>query len=313
MAKKKMVVTVLGCGHVGSSIAWLLMDDNRFNLDINIMCDTEVNEGRLMELKHCQAFHHKHRLYINNAEMFHESDVVFHAAAVKRKIIGSRMEVLKENMEVTDKVFRGVRFKKDVRIIVLSNPVDIISWYTWKVTGLEHWQVIGSGTLIDSVRMAAIVAERMGLQSSDVFARVVGEHGETMTPLISQLRVKGNTIDHKYLNDEDFIHSVRQETIFAARKIKLTQEATYMGIAECAVRMMDALFQKDETFNWPASVLLPDACNIKLKVQTPIYISVPLILGNKKYKVDNSVELTEREWSQLRVSAIYLENIIKGL
>lgn len=279
-------------------------------MEVNIMEPSPHNNGRVLELQHCQVLHPENKLYINNKERFMESDVIFHTSGVNRKIIGSRMEVALDNITITKGVFGGCNFKNDPLVIVVSNPVDIVSYFTAKLPCLNPQKVIGTGTLLDSIRFSSAIANRYQVQGSDVKAMVLGEHGETMTLLFSQVKISGKTPEDEMFGNKDFRTIIRDETIFAAREIKKTQEATFAGVSECAVKIMDVYFS-DQPEMMPVSVSVPKELMERLHIRQPIFYSLPMEVGNKKIEFKNHLMYTEEEWSQLRFSAMYLENVIK--
>ncbi|MBX7095286.1 MAG: hypothetical protein K1X56_11210, partial [Flavobacteriales bacterium] len=137
MDQRVLRVSIVGCGKVGASIAWLLLNKRQMPMEVNIMEPSPHNNGRVLELQHCQVLHPENKLYINNKERFIESDVIFHTSGVNRKIIGSRMEVALDNITITKGVFGGCNFKNDPLVIVVSNPVDIVSYFTAKLPCLN--------------------------------------------------------------------------------------------------------------------------------------------------------------------------------
>lgn len=311
MKQEKLRVTVLGCGAVGSTVVHLLLNDHRFAMEINIMEPSEHNEGRILELFHCQVLHPHHALYLNDQERFSRADVVFHCAGVSRKIIGSRMEVLKENLEISAALFRNVKFENDPYILVVSNPVDLVAFFVREWTSVSENKVFGTGTLLDSMRMSAAIASHLNLQGSEVQALVVGEHGETMVPLFSQLKIAGVKAVGQWTGNQEWVDTIRKETVFAARKIKQTQSCTYFGVAEAAVRLMDVLLNKTEQFVFCASTVITPELRNKFNLTESIFLSLPLQFSEGKLLPVQLDQISELEWSQWRVSAIYLEKAVQ--
>jgi len=305
------VITIVGCGKVGASIALLLLQQKKAGRIINIMEPMAGRQGHIMELLHCQVMHPDTVIKINDTNCFSESNVIIHTAGIMQKIIGSRMEVARGNIEMAVQIYRDVVFSNDPVMIVVSNPVDVISYFISQYAQIPSNRIIGTGTLIDSFRMAANIAKYFGVNGSEVSAMVIGEHGETMVPVFSSVLVRNKPLGKQYLKDARFIQEIRTETIFAARNIKRTQSATYLGIADATVFLLDKLNSSAECI-LPASVMLPIGIKERLNISEDLFLSFPLKISGGNWTIQLP-ELEESEWSQLRVSAIYLEGVVNGL
>jgi L-lactate dehydrogenase len=310
MPDHSQTITVVGCGKVGALIALLLLRENKSRF-INVMEPASMRQGHIMELMHAQTLHPKTKLSINDEKRFASSDIIIHTAGVNQKIIGSRMEVARGNIDLATKVYNDQEFERNPLMIVVSNPVDVISYFIAQMTNIHPERIIGTGTLVDTLRMSAIIGKFFGVQGSEVRSMVIGEHGETMVPVFSGVSVRNKPLGKQYLKDERFIQEIRSETIFAARNIKRTQGATFIGIADATVYLLNCLLSPEEKII-PASIMLPFAIKERLNIQEDLFLSLPLRIKNEQWSIVLP-ELNEDEWSQLRVSAIYMESVLNGI
>lgn len=295
------IITVIGLGNVGQTIVQNLLMFNRSSFIINIMDPANVH-GSILDLQHALVVEKKHQLYYNNTQLFEQSDYVFHTAGPYFELGASRLSVTDKSIKMTYKIFESISFQKAPFIIVISNPVDIISYHVWKATGLPQQKVFGVGTYLDTVRFQHYLAEAFNVSTSDVEAIVLGEHGDSQVPICSQLRIK-NT-DTNTADALEKINKAILQTPKAAYQIRLTQGATKFGVSTCAIKMFLAILENKPLFA-QASVLLNQENRTELN-SPELYISVPVLIDGEGVKQFSLVGLTNKEKNQLAKSAMIL-------
>lgn len=305
------IVSITGLGNVGSSVLFSLMQTDRKTC-FNIIDPNKLIEGKLLDLNH--AFHINdtpHKMYINDFEIYQNSDYIIHTAGAQNKPNTSRLEVLEENRKVTEELFKSHQFKPSCKIIVVSNPVDIISYYTWQYSGVKSSNIIGTGTLLDSKRLEYEISSALTHKTEDISAMVLGEHGDSQVAIFSNCFI-GN---QKLFNDKLFscneLNELANRTIKSAHRIRKTQESTHYGVAQCVVKIINDLHSNVKQY-YPLSVLTNEYYTKELQINKPIFISVPLEVSSAGIKIVNNYSFTEREIFALRKSANIIEALIQN-
>jgi L-lactate dehydrogenase len=307
--KQSIVISIAGFGYVGSTIAWSLLNDSSVNWAINIMEPSPKQEGKILDYLHATPLHSLKKITVNNTQQFLNSDYIIHAAGGSTNILEDRMELLKDSIATTKDIFYNTHFiNKNLKIIVVSNPVDIISWYTHLYSGLNSKNIIGTGTSLDSYRLAYYIAKELGIHPSTVSAKVLGEHGKSMVPLYSNVLVEGKIYNSKLLN----INILTKQTLNAAFEIKKTQPATYFGVSACVMHILHALILPGEVPVLPLSVQVNSYYKELLNLEKNIFLGLPVQLsstGNDLKLVE--LKFTKNELDQLRISAHRLQELVR--
>lgn len=301
-------ITIVGCGNVGNAVATIILNRFQTPVKLNIMEPSDHQNGRILEIHHMAALHGIHHVTINNVEEFADAEFVFHTAGKCMQANQSRLDVAEGNWKLTKLIFEHITFTRSPSIIVLTNPVDVITFKIQELTGLPKNQVIGTGTLLDSARFSANLV-RHAVTEDYIPALVVGEHGDSMVPLFS------------LLNDEYNVHSLKEEvlkiieydTIFAAKEIKQTQDHTSTGVASVAVLIMEQIINQSDTIqNLPVSCVTDDELQVHLGLSEPIAISWFYNLQNGA-KSCYHISLSDEELTKFKRSAQILAAQIKEL
>ena len=293
------ILTILGFGNVGASIAFGLLNAVE-NLHVNIIDPNKQLEGKFIDLQHAFVLYPKLKLSVNNTEVFQNSDVIIHTAGVQNKASKSRLDVLDENIQLTKAIFTGVQLKSSAKIIVVSNPVDIISFYTWKYSNLEPRQIIGTGTFLDSNRLQSILINATRSSKSDVKAYVLGEHGDTQFAAYSLISLNAKPLPGNFSEDE--LKVWEEQTKNTAYEIRKTQESTHYGVAQCVIQLLVDL-QQSHIKTYPLSVYTNTYYNNLLDLKKSIYISLMVEVSEKGVFIVDHISLNPRELKLYKASA----------
>ncbi|GEM_PF-4649461 len=262
-----LTISVVGFGNVGRSLVHELLNEQEDTL-INIVDPGDDIEGSVLDLGHGAMLSPHIRFELNNFSTLPKSDYIFVCAGACLPPGESRDYGMEVNEEIMREVFHNFpSHSSKARVIVLSNPVDTMSLCVWKASGLPAENVVGVGTMLDSLRLEYNIKAVLGDKAHDIRAMVIGEHGDNMLPVLSHTFVNQRPIT-EILPPEvigDCIFECRQ----AAEKIKRTQGASYYGAARCAIEIMNQ-WREPEDVCYPISVLhtLPDG--------THLYYSTPV-------------------------------------
>ncbi len=308
MSNLKLRITVIGCGNVGNAVAMILLNRASCAIELNVMEPSKNQQGRLLELSHIAGLHQIHQFTLNDLNEFAQADVIYHTAGRCMKANESRLDVAEGNLQLTRQIFNQVTFTKQPLILVLTNPVDVITYFVREQTQLPIHKVIGTGTLLDSARFSAIL-QKLEVTQHHTPAWVIGEHGDSMVLLYSKL----NSQSIIKTLDEELKHQITNETVFAAKRIKQTQDHTSSGVASVAVMIMDYILG-DITIEtpFPVSCVTDEALQTKLELNQPIAISWFFDLKNEAKSLQN-ISISEKEMEQFKLSANILVSQIEKL
>jgi len=272
------VVSVIGLGRVGKAVSFLLTHSSE-PLLLNLI-DPWLNLGAFEDLSHA---HVDSQVIRNDHDLLPHSEIIFHCAGPEVPPGASRLAVRDRSYELTEKIFSNLSFgNNEPLVIVLSNPVDLITHHTLKITGLPPERVLGTGTLLDTRRFNILSERSLGLKRGSVDAVLLGEHGQSCVLWGAGSRVSGELIGEVVEPSE--LTRLLEETKRQAAYIKKHQGATYYGVARCAVDLM-------RMHNGPgvkksiASVLCPKRIGQALEIERPVCLSLPVELGKGKLTV----------------------------
>ena len=264
-----LVISIVGFGNIGKLVCALFLPKKDHHFTINIMDVDDSVKGAITDMKHGKQLFPNHTLSYNDPTLLNNSDFIFHCAGASVPKGKSRLYTCQQSIEITEAVFSDFKTSKTPFIIVVANPVEIISFVTYKLTGIPSTHVIGTGTFLDSIRMDQIVSEN-NPELSEVKALLLGEHGSAAF-LSSQLSTVNGDNFMGYFDAStlsEYMELVKQ----SAAEIKSTQDATVYGVSYCAINIFEMLLSEEGGIR-PVSTLVPDYLKTELG-QADIYLSL---------------------------------------
>ena len=315
MSFKDSKVVIVGCGHVGATIGYTLINQG--------LCESIGLIDRNREKAIGDAFDMQHAVYFMNRNIKVEavdynacSDadvVVITASAPMPKDSHNRLEMLTPSLNIMKEIVSSVMASGFNGIfVVVSNPVDIMSYYTWKLSGLPKKQIIGSGTTLDTARLCVEISKLFDLDSKSVEAFVMGEHGDSEMVSWNSATIGGKSLkdvmeDNKDRAKEGSFEKLRQETVEAGWQIFNRKGNTSYGIAAstCAI-IKSILFNENRIY--PVSVHLDGQYNLK-----DMFLSVPTIIDKTGAKEIVEIKLKDDEKAALQKSADVVTAFYKDL
>ncbi len=294
-------VTVIGYGNVGRVLTSMLLGSNQ-HLELNIMDPADWISGAFLDLKHALGMQPKKRVFYNDHKLFEASDFVFFTAGLPSKHGTSRLTTVADNTQLVKDIFFWKQFNPSMHIIAITNPVDVITAAIYKYSGLQWNQIIGTGTYLDSQRFSYHLAQLGGTDYRDVKALILGEHGESCAPILSQSFFQNKPLLKSDIFTAELTDKALYQTHHAAFEIRKTEPGTSMAVSHCALRIMEYL-QDDSEHRIPVSVLLNEVWTGYLELKHPICLSVPVLLSSKGLVVPDPPELKNGELSALKRSA----------
>ena len=270
---------IIGCGFVGSSIAFSLMQRGLYSELVLIDANQAKAEGEAMDLSHGLPYAASMQIYAGTYDDVADCAMVILTAGANQKPGETRLDLIDKNVailksiipELTKRLFQGI-------LLVVSNPVDVLTYAAWKLSGLPAKHVIGSGTVLDTARLKYLLGQYLQVDSRNVHAAIIGEHGDSELAVWSSANISSLDLDHfcqlrgkkNYRAELDRIyHEVRD----SAYEIIERKGATYYGIAMAVARIAECIV-KNESAMLPISAVLEGEYGLK-----NLCLSIPAIVG----------------------------------
>ncbi|MFP4496895.1 MAG: L-lactate dehydrogenase [Vulcanimicrobiota bacterium] len=306
--KEKTKIGIIGVGAVGSTTAFALLTHNLVDEMILIDKDKEKASGEALDISHCIPFVSPQVVKQGDYQDLADADIVIITASIPMsKELGSRMELLEKNIDIvkdTSYKLKSVGF--DGIVIVISNPVDILSYFYYKYLGLPRNQVIGSGTVLDSMRFRHNLGKQCNIDPRSIHAYILGEHGDSEVPIWSQANIAGmNLRDACNICEQncgpEVFDKMFHDARTAAYRIIKGKGATNYAIAMSTVLICRAII-KNENRVLPVSTLINDYLDI-----SDVYLSVPTVVNRQGVRDIIKLKMNDEEKEALQKSA----NILK--
>lgn len=316
MKASKPKVSIIGAGNVGSTFAFALMISGIAREIVIIDRDSKKAVGECMDLNHGLSFTHPATISSGEYEDGADSDIVVITAGAKQKPGETRIDLVRTNTEIfKDIISKVTKYAKDAIILVVTNPVDILTYVTLKISGLAPNRVIGSGTVLDTSRFRYLISEHCKVDPRNVHAYIIGEHGDTEVPVWSNASIGGMKIasycpsckNYGNCNHEKVLEELFNEVKNAAYKIIEAKGATYYAIGLTLVRITEVIL-RDENSVLPVSTLINDYYGVD-----DVCLSLPSILNRDGVEKILRIELSDKEQAQFKHSAETLKGIIRRL
>lgn len=313
MANTARKITIVGTGLVGSTIAYTLTTAGTASEIVLIDVDKKRAEGEAMDIEHISPFYKESLIRPGDYPDARGSDLIIVTAGTNQRPGETRMDLIGRNANIVRSVAKGIKEKcKETNILVISNPVDVMARVMQEETGFAKEHVIGSGTNLDSARFRYLLATKFGVDSRNIHAYILGEHGDSEFAAWSNVHIAGMNINEAsdvfggVMNDFDYIN-MENNTKKAAYEIINRKKATYYGIAASAVRISEAIL-RDEKSILPVSVKLDGQYGLK-----GVYLSLPTVLGQDGVVRVVTPYLSELEEGKLHHSAQVLADAYNGI
>ncbi len=246
MNRKKIVV--VGCGTIGTTIAYSLMLECS-SIAVSLINRSENKSwAKAFDISHCEPLLNKNVIKSERLEECNGADIIVMTAGALPKKDGTRADVLKDNVAIF-KNFLPVLAKNNSNAVILNitNPVDSMAYAIQKITGFPEGRVIGTGTELDSMRMRRFIGERFGIDADKISFTIIGEHGDSMVPLWSCAEYDGQPLSEKLKGLDDSKDELLRKTKRAGWDIREAGEHSCYAISYSAVRIIKAMVEASES------------------------------------------------------------------
>lgn len=301
---KKTRIVVIGVGAVGATTAYTLLLRGRMDELVLIDSNKAKALGDALDMNHGMPFLGHAEVWAGDYPDCAEADIIIITAGAAQKPGETRIDLLKRNVAIFESITTEVlKYNKDGILLIASNPVDVMSYFTWRKSGWPSHRVIGSGTLLDSARFRYLVGEKLNIDPRSVHAHIIGEHGDSELPLWSLANIAGTGINISEEDKQDIFAHTRD----AAYEIIQAKGATYYAIALALDRICTAIL-RNEAAVLNVSTLLEDYHGI-----SGVYLGVPCVVDRSGVREVLKLEITAAEKELLVKSADKLKGLIKDL
>ncbi len=301
-------VVLVGNGAVGSSYAFSILNQGICDEFVIIDLDKEKARGDVMDLNHGLLYAPSPmKIYAGTYADCHDAAIIVLCAGAAQKPGETRLDLVSKNMKIFKSIIDEIMASGfDGIFIVATNPVDILTYATWKFSGLPHERVIGSGTILDTARFRYLLSEEFNIAPSSVHANIIGEHGDSELAVWSGATIAGVSLK-KLLEDQpekrDRMNEIYVNVRDAAYDIIQAKGATYYGVAMGLMRITKAILSNQDI------VLTVSA---KLDGQyghDDIYIGVPAVVNRNGIRQIIESPLSSEEQRKFDQSVKTLKDI----
>jgi L-lactate dehydrogenase len=313
MKSKATKVAVVGVGAVGGTFANDLMISGLVREISLIDVDMKKAEGECMDLSHGASFVPPVEINYMGYEGCKGADIVVVTAGASQKVGETRLNVAETNVGLFRKIIPEVtKYSKEAILLIVTNPVDVLTYLTLKLSGLPPNKVIGSGTVLDTSRFRYLIGRHCNVDARNVHAYIIGEHGDSELPVWSNANFGGIHLN-KYCmecglcNHREELNSIFEQVRNAAYRIIECKGATYYAIGLALVRIVEAILRNEHAV-LPVSTLIDDYYGVN-----DICLSVPTIIGENGVEKTLPLKLSQTEQRQFKASAEKIREKINSI
>lgn len=306
-------VTIVGLGNVGATFAYALLLSGMAAEIVLIDSNRSKAEGEAMDLNHAIPFTHPTKVWVGDYGDCAGAVVTVLAAGAPQAPGETRLELIKKNAAIWRSIVPQVAKHNDRGILlVATNPVDVLTYAAWKLSGLPSQKVIGSGTILDTARFRYLLSQELGVDARSVHAYIIGEHGDSEVPVWSLANIAGMRMPKFYRAqgipyDPEAMEAIFRQTRDAAYQIIERKGATYYAVAAGLMRITQAILRNQRTV-LSVSSLITDYYGLN-----DVCFSLPTVVDRGGVEQVLRLELDATEVERLRHSAKVLKEIIKSL
>jgi len=311
MRSKGNKISIIGAGFVGSTTAFALMTSGLTSEIVIVDINKDKAEGEAMDLSDGVSFVRPIEITAGEYADTKDSDIVIITAGVGQKPGQTRLDCISKNLAIFKTIVPEiVKFSPNSILLVVSNPVDILTYITYKLSGFPSNRVIGSGTVLDTSRFKYLLSKHFEIDARNIHTYIMGEHGDSEIATWSLTSIAGMNVDEycdictrKCSGEMKF--DIYEEVKRSAYIIIKKKGATYYAIALAIKRIVEAILSNENSI-LTVSSLLKGEYGIK-----DIYMGVPSIIGGNGVRKILGVKLSEDENTKLFESSKVLKSVIE--
>lgn len=304
--KRHTKISVIGTGNVGMAIAQTILTQDFVEELALVDAKADKLRGEMLDLQHAAAFLPRTKILASvDYAVTAGSDLCIVTAGARQIAGESRLNLLQRNLSLFKAIIPPlVKYSPDCILLIVANPVDILTYVAWKLSGLPSNRVIGSGTNLDSSRFRFLLADHLDVNAQDVQAYIVGEHGDSSVALWSSISVGGVPIlsfleKQQIAYEKETLESIHKEVVDSAYEVISLKGYTSWAIGYSAANLARSIL-RDQRKIHPVSVLAKGFYGID---GGDVFLSLPAQLGRGGVLGVTNIHLNQEESHRLRNSA----------
>ena len=302
---------IIGCGFVGSATAFTLMQSRLFSELVLLDANEAKADGEAKDIAHGIPFAGQMKIYAGTYDDIADSAIIIITAGANQKPGETRLDLVHKNVAIYKSIIPEIS-KRDFQgiLLIVSNPVDILTYTALKLSGFPENRVIGSGTVLDTARLKYALSEHLGVDSRSVHSFIIGEHGDSEIAAWSSANVSGIDLNdfcemRGHYNHHEAMEKIANDVKNSAYEIIAKKHATYYGIAMSVKRICEAIV-RDEKSIMPISSMMHGEYGIE-----DVALSMPAIVGKNGAQGKVPISLNYDEITKLQESAKALKKVIE--
>jgi L-lactate dehydrogenase len=310
MKSKGNKISIIGAGFVGSTTAFALMTGGLASEIIIVDINKEKAEGEAMDLSHGASFVKPVDIIAGDYPDTKDSDIVIITAGVSQKPGETRLDLISRNLVIFKAIIPEItKYSPNSILLVVSNPVDILTYITYKLSGFPKERVIGSGTVLDTSRLRYMLGEHFDIDLRNIHTYIMGEHGDSEIATWSLTTIAGMNVNEYCITvckgcDGNLKYKIHDLVKNAAYDVIKRKGTTNYAIALAIRKIVEAIL-RDENSILTVSALISGEFGIN-----DIYLGIPSIVGISGIKKTLEVPLAADELNALKASAIALKKVL---
>ena len=304
---------MIGCGAVGATSAFSLMQSGLFSELVLIDANQQKAEGEATDLSHGLPFGRPMKIYAGTYDDLADCYLIIITAGAAQKPDETRIDLVNKNVKIFKSIIPEiVKPNTEGILLVVSNPVDILTYVTLKLSGFPTNRVIGSGTVLDTARLKYLLGEHLQVDSRSIHAFIIGEHGDSELAVWSSANVSGVDLNHFCELRGHYNHMEAMERIYtdvrdSAYEIIEKKGATYYGIAMAVRRICESIIRNEHSI-LPISSLICGHYGLE-----DVCMGVPTVVGRNGAETVLDIPLNGLEQRKLMPSADVLRKVLDGI
>lgn len=304
---------MVGCGFVGSASVFALMQSGLFSEIALIDANMEKAEGEAMDISHGIPFAKQMRIYAGDYDDVKDAGIVIVTAGANQQPGETRLDLVAKNVGIFKKIIPEIASRGfEGILLIVANPVDILTKVAIELSGFPENRVIGSGTVLDTARLKCRLSEHLGVDSSSIHAFIIGEHGDSEIAVFSSANVSGVPLSQfcelrGHFEHEESENRIAEKVRNSAYDIIQRKRATYFGVAMAVKRICEVIVRNEKAI-LPVSTSMHGEYGIE-----DVVLSMPCVVGSDGIEIQVPVNLSDEEKVKLQESARILKETISTL
>lgn len=306
-------VAIIGCGYVGATCAFSLINSGLFAEMVLIDANQEKAEGEAMDLSHGGAYQNPMKIYAGNYDDIVDAGIIIITAGANQKPNETRLDLVKKNIAIFKEIIPEIRKRAcEGILLIVSNPVDILTYAAIRLSHFPSHRVFGSGTVLDTARLKYVLGDQLQVDPRNVHACIIGEHGDSELALWSSAVIGVTPLStycslYTHEHQDRFMHTLYEEVRDSAYEIIQRKGATYYGIAAAVKRIASAIVKNEHA-------ILPVSIELKGEMGfDDLCLSIPAVVGRNGIEHIVPPLLNDEERKMLKTSADTLKKVLKDL